>query len=182
MGPGTGFYDVVVLVEREIDQVDAAQLRALHEGVDEQVCYHVLLPVQDPARGVEGAMGALSTGEVFVAPPVTVPGRGDDELRDELLEECRARVHSSIAALEATGARATGSPVCQEPVHALIDLVGELDAREVIIMTRPHVVREFFHLDWTSRAERRLRVPVLHLLEHEHPDLGDGPGPVAARP
>lgn len=163
---GSGFYDVVVLVEREIDQVDAAQLLALHEGVDEQVCYHVLLPVEDPAHGVEGAMGALSTGEVFAVPPAPVPLPVTGDLRDELLAECRTRVRSSVAALEATGARATGSPVCQEPVHALIDQVGELDAREVIILTRPHVVREFLHLDWTSRAERRLQVPVLHLLAH----------------
>lgn len=178
MGSGTEFYDVVVLVEREVDRVDAAQLLALHEGIDEQVCYHVLLPVQDPARGVEGAMGALSTGEVFAAPPVSVPGGVDEGLRDELLEECRARVRSSVAVLEATGARATGSPVCHEPVHALIDQVGALDAREVIILTRPHLVREFFHLDWTSRAERRLRVPVLHLLEHDHGAGDDGSGPV----
>ncbi len=181
MGSGADFYDVVVLVEHEIDQVDAAQLRALHEGIDEQVCYHVLLPVEDPARGVEGAMGALSTGEVFVAPPVTVPGDGDEQLRDELLTECRARVRSSVAALEATGACATGSPVCQEPVQALQDQVARLDAREVIIVTRPHLVREFFHLDWTSRAERRLRVPVLHLLEHQHPRRGDGPGHATTR-
>ena len=32
---------------------------------------------------------------------------------------------------------------------------------------RPHVVAEFFHLDWTSQARRKLGVPVLHLLEHE---------------
>jgi hypothetical protein len=29
------------------------------------------------------------------------------------------------------------------------------------------VVAELFHVDWASRARRRLGVPVLHLLEHE---------------
>ena len=29
------------------------------------------------------------------------------------------------------------------------------------------MVREFFHVDWTHRARRKLGVPVLHLLEHE---------------
>lgn len=32
---------------------------------------------------------------------------------------------------------------------------------------RPHVVAEFFHVDWASRARRHLGVPILHLLEHE---------------
>ena len=35
------------------------------------------------------------------------------------------------------------------------------------MLTRPHVVAEFFRMDWSSRARRRLGVPVLHLLEHE---------------
>ena len=46
----------------------------------------------------------------------------------------------------------------------------EVDGREAIILTRPHIVSEFFHLDWTSKARRRLGVPILHLLEHENFD------------
>ena len=41
-------------------------------------------------------------------------------------------------------------------------------AREVL--TRPHVVAEFFHVDSTSRARRKIGLPVLHLLEHENFD------------
>ncbi|UMG93491.1 hypothetical protein [Nocardioides sp. TF02-7] len=44
------------------------------------------------------------------------------------------------------------------------------------MLTRPHVVAEFFHVDWTSRARRRLGVPVLHLLEHETFDEQAGGG------
>ena len=51
-----------------------------------------------------------------------------------------------------------------------------VDAREVIILTRPHVVAEFFHVDWTSRARRKIGVPVLHLLEHENFDEQAGGG------
>ena len=32
------------------------------------------------------------------------------------------------------------------------------------------MVSEFFHVDWTSRARRKIGVPVLHLLEHENFD------------
>ena len=40
----TETYDVVLLVEQELSAADAAQVRSLHEGLDEPVTYHVLLP------------------------------------------------------------------------------------------------------------------------------------------
>ena len=49
-------------------------------------------------------------------------------------------------------------------------------AEEIIVMTRPHVVAEFLHLDWASKARRRLGVPVLHLIEHEPLDAEAGTG------
>ena len=52
----------------------------------------------------------------------------------------------------------------------------QTQAAEVIILTRPHVVAEFFHVDWTSRARRKIGVPVLHLLEHESFDEQAGGG------
>ena len=42
-------YDVVLLVEQALSAADAAQVRSLHEGLDEPVDYHVLLPVEDAA-------------------------------------------------------------------------------------------------------------------------------------
>jgi len=60
-----------------------------------------------------------------------------------------------------------GDIVSIDPIDALASKVASVDAREAIILTRPHVVAEFFHLDWTSQARRKLGVPVLHLLEHE---------------
>ena len=62
------------------------------------------------------------------------------------------------------------------PIDALADKVTDVDGREAIILTRPHVVAEFFHLDWTSRARRKIGVPVLHLLEHENFDEQAGGG------
>ena len=53
---------------------------------------------------------------------------------------------------------------------------GGSAANEIIVMTRPHVVAELFHLDWTSRARRHLGVPILHLLEHEPLDIEAGYG------
>ena len=66
--------------------------------------------------------------------------------------------------------------VTEPPVDALARAVEAVDGREAIILTRPHVVAEFFHVDWTSRARRRIGVPVLHLLEHENFDEQAGGG------
>ena len=55
-------------------------------------------------------------------------------------------------------------------------MVADQQAAEVIVMTRPHNVSELFHRDWTSRARRRLGVPLLHLLEHEPLDIEAGYG------
>ena len=46
-------YHVVLLVEQALTRVDAAQVRSLHEGLDEPVAYHVLLPLEDAAARIE---------------------------------------------------------------------------------------------------------------------------------
>ena len=171
-------YDVVVLVEQPLSPTDVTNLVALHEGVDEAVRYHLLLPVEDPAARVESAIGSLGSGELLTTPPVLVDPENVEELRHESRERCDADVAAGVAALEATGAAAVGLAVTGEPVDALVARAGEVDAREVIVLTRPHVIAELFHVDWTSRARRKLGVPVLHLLEHESFDeqAGDGEG------
>ena len=88
-------------------------------------------------------------------------------------------VDATVKAIEEAGGRAVGEPVTNDPIRALVAKVAEVDAREVIILTRPHVVSEFFHLDWTSPARRKLGVPVLHLLEHENFDEQAGDGEAA---
>ena len=70
------------------------------------------------------------------------------------------------------------SPPERPPIEALKAKVAQVDGREAIILTRPHVVAEFFHVDWSSQARRKIGVPVLHLLEHETFDeqAGEGEG------
>jgi hypothetical protein len=123
-------------------------------------------------------MGALAGGEVLATPTMFMDAEDIEEIRNEVLEAARAAVRDSVAHLEAAGGTAVGDIVSVDPIQALAKKVGDVDAREAIILTRPHVVSEFFHLDWTSRARRKLGVPVLHLLEHETFDeqAGEGEG------
>ncbi len=171
-------YDVVLLIEQPFTTKDATNLRGLHEDIEDPVLYHVLLPVEDASARVESAMGSLATGEVLATPAVTVNDSDFDGLREELLDTCREGVEATVKVIEQAGGRAVGVPVTNDPIRALIDKVAEVGAAEVIILTRPHLVRDFLHLDWTSRARRKLGVPVLHLLEHENFDeqAGEGEG------
>jgi hypothetical protein len=52
-------YTVVLLVEQALSAGDAAQVRSLHEDIEADVHYRVLLPVEDAAARVEAAMGAV---------------------------------------------------------------------------------------------------------------------------
>ena len=53
------------------------------------------------------------------------------------VERSRRDLESTLAALRASGAEATGSITSAPPVDALVEKVSEVDGREAIILTRP---------------------------------------------
>ena len=160
-------YDVVLLVEQALSAADAAQVRSLHEALDAQVVYHVLLPMADAAAAVEASLGVMG-GADLMAPAMTPSPDDIEALREENRERAERDLAATVGALEGTGATVGSRTIVSEPpVDALAAKVAEVDGQEAIVLTRPHVVAEFFHLDWTSKARRKLGVPVLHLLEHE---------------
>lgn len=163
-------YDVVLLVEQALSPEDARQVRSLHESLDQQVTYHVLLPMEDAAARVEAAMGSLGAGEMVVSPALAMNEVDLEEVRRDCADRSKKDLAATLACLTAAGAKVEGEVISDPPIEALAKAVVETDAQEAIILTRPHVVAEFFHVDWTSRARRKLGVPVLHLLEHENFD------------
>jgi len=167
-----GAYHVVLLVEQALTAADAAQVRSLHEGFDQPVVYHVLMPLEDAAARIESAMGSLSAGEVLTSPTLAMNDVDLEAVRRDCQERSNDDLAATLTALRAAGATATAEGrVCGEPpIDALAAEVARVDAGEAIILTRPHVVAEFFHVDWTSKARRKIGVPVLHLLEHENFD------------
>ena len=167
MDTGRERYDVVLLVEQELTDQDAHVVRELHEGLDDQeVVYHVLLPMSDAAAAVEASMTAIGSGDLVVPAP-NVAADDIAALREECRDDAEKALAASMQALTAAGASAGTATVVEEsPVDALAAKVKEVAAGEAIILTRPHLVAEFFHVDWTSRARRHIGVPVLHLLEH----------------
>jgi hypothetical protein len=169
-------YDVVLLIEQPLSRQDAIQVRGLHEDVEEHVRYHVLLPVEDAAARVESAMGSLAASEVLASPALVMDDMNLEDVQRDLLERAREELTGCLKRLTDAGADAVGEIVSIDPIDALAAKVATVDGREAIILTRPHVVAEFFHLDWTSRARRKIGVPVLHLLEHESFDEQAGGG------
>ena len=169
-------YDVVLLVEQPLTAADAAQVRSLHEDFDAHVVYHVLLPLVDAAAAVEASLGAIG-GADLLAPPMTPSPDELAALRDEQKDQADNDLAVTTDALRSAGAEiGSASVVSDPPIEALAAKVADVDGREAIVLTRPHVVAEFFHVDWTSRARRKLGVPVLHLLEHENFDEQAGGG------
>ena len=173
---GQGTYDVVLLVEQALTAADAQQVRSLHAEIEDPVVYHVLLPLEDAAARVESSLGTLGTGDLMAAPALAMSDVDLEALRRECEENSSAELRQTLAAMTAAGGTVTGKVTSEPPVEALAALVTAVDAREAIILTRSHVVAEFFHVDWTSRARRKLGVPVLHLIEHESFDEQAGAG------
>jgi nucleotide-binding universal stress UspA family protein len=155
-------YNVALLVERQLIDIDADQILALHEGVDDDVTYHMLMPVDSSPASLSASMTAFG-GAQFV--PLEEPA-SFTRIEDELRRDAQQELDGSAALLKTRGQAVTTKLVEYDPIDALVELVKEQACDEVIILTEPHVVREFLHVDWTSRARRKLDVPTLHLLEH----------------
>ncbi|MGZ5370777.1 hypothetical protein [Aeromicrobium sp.] len=155
-------YDVALLIERQLNQLDADQIVALHEGLDEPVTYHLLLPVESSTAVLSSSLSALGAGQFM---PPTEPDVLA-EVQREIKTAGQAELEASGALLRARTENVTETLTEDDPVITLADLVKKTSAAEAIILTEPHTMSEFFHLDWTSRARRKLDVPTLHLLEH----------------
>ena len=155
-------YDVALLIERQLSDLDAEQVVALHEGLDDTVVYHLLLPVDTSASMLASSMSALGGGQIMTIADADMIA----DVQNELSSAGQAELDASAALLTSRSQQVTVTLTEDDPISALSDLVSETSSAEAIILTESHIVREFLHVDWTSRAKRKLDVPTLHLLEH----------------
>ena len=77
-----------------------------------------------------------------------------------------AKESATAEALRQSGSEAVGQVIEAHPLDKLKSVVEEAEADEVIVLTAPHYVEEFFHRDWASRARHKVGVPVLKLFAH----------------
>ncbi|CAM5591055.1 Indole-3-glycerol phosphate synthase OS=Streptomyces glaucescens OX=1907 GN=SGLAU_25965 PE=4 SV=1 [Streptomyces glaucescens] len=150
----------VLMIEKALTSADVEFVTTLHG--DEPVRFHVLLqPRGEQADRLLRAIDDLAIGAVEEA-----VREGETPEGEEARSEGERALEVSLAALRAAGSTADGRLVEDHPLDALKSLVAEVGADEVIVLTDPHYVEEFFHRDWASRARHKVGVPVLKLFSH----------------
>jgi hypothetical protein len=148
------------MIEKALTSADVEFVTTLHG--DEQVSFHVLLqPRGEQADRLLRAIDDIALGELDEA-----VREGSTPEGDVAMNVGEKALEVSLAALRAAGSEAEGRLVDDHPLEALKRLVGEVGADEVIVLTDPHYVEEFFHRDWASRARHKVGVPVLKLFSH----------------
>ena len=144
-------YTVIILAEQQLSAGDAAEVTSLHDAIEDQRHYHVLIPCENAAVQVETALGSFAATDVTGSPPAPVDVDVDEVAGGLIDSNAESDVRGSVQAIQATGHDADGSYTSGDPIAALETVAREQHADEVIVMTRPHVVAEL-HTDWSSRA------------------------------
>ncbi|MEW2530564.1 indole-3-glycerol phosphate synthase [Streptomyces sp. NPDC047071] len=150
----------VLMIEKALTSADVEFVTTLHG--EEPVTFHVLLqPRGDQADRLLRAIDDVALGELDEA-----VREGDVPEGDAAVGPAEQALQVSLTALWAAGSAAEGKLIEDHPLDALRELVDAAGADEVIVLTDPHYVEEFFHRDWASRARHKVGVPVLKLFSH----------------
>ncbi|MFD7863771.1 indole-3-glycerol phosphate synthase [Streptomyces sp. NPDC057682] len=148
------------MIEKPLTSADVEFVTTLHG--EERISFVVLMqPRGDQADILLRAIDDLAMGELKEAARESeVPeGKNARESADLALEV-------SVEALRQAGCEAVGQVIEDHPLDKLKSVVDDARADEVIVLTAPHYVEEFFHRDWASRARHKVGVPVLKLFAH----------------
>ncbi|GEC03760.1 hypothetical protein SSP24_14150 [Streptomyces spinoverrucosus] len=150
----------VLMIEKALTSADVEFVTTLHG--DEPVTFHVLLqPRGEQADRLLRAIDDLAMGAIDEA-----AREGETPEGEAAKSEGQRALDVSLQALRASGSTAEGRLIEDHPLDALKGVVEEVGADEVIVLTDPHYVEEFFHRDWASRARHKVGVPVLKLFSH----------------
>lgn len=155
-------FTTVLMIEKPLVPAEVEMVTTLHG--DEPVSFVVLMQPRGDQDRLLRAVDDVALGYLEDA------ARENDvpEGQDAFPPAERALAHS-LEALRQAGAQAEGEVVEDHPLDALRTVVERTGADEVIVLTAPHFVEEFFHRDWTSRARHKVGVPVLKLFA-QHDD------------
>jgi hypothetical protein len=148
------------MIEKPLTPEDVEFVSSLH--TDEVISFVVLMqPRGDQADVLLRAIDDVAMGELKEA-----SREGEEPEGKAARVPAELALEHSLTALRAQGSQATGQVVERHPLERLRAVVEEAGADEVIVLTEPHYVEEFFHRDWASRARHQVGVPVLKLFAH----------------
>ncbi|MFJ9639259.1 indole-3-glycerol phosphate synthase [Streptomyces sp. NPDC101178] len=148
------------MIEKPLTPEDVDFVTTLHG--EERISFVVLLqPRGDQADVLLRAIDDVAMGELKEA-----VREGEEPEGKEAREPAEIGLEYSLRALREAGAEAVGQVIEDHPLDKLKTVVEDAGADEVIVLTAPHYVEEFFHRDWASRARHKVGVPVLKLFAH----------------
>ncbi|MFW6692408.1 indole-3-glycerol phosphate synthase [Streptomyces sp. MAR4 CNX-425] len=153
-------FTTVLMIEKPLAPVDVEMVTTLHG--QEPVSFVVLLQPRGDQGVLLRALDDVALGELEDA-----VRESDEPEGHEALPTARMALEHSLKALREKGAQAVGEIVDRHPLDLLKSVVEQTRADEVIVLTAPHLVEEFFHRDWASRARHKVGVPVLKLFAHD---------------
>ncbi|MGW0732740.1 indole-3-glycerol phosphate synthase [Streptomyces sp. NPDC002851] len=147
------------MIEKGLSSVDVEFVTTLHGNED--VSFVVLMQPRGDQDRLLRAIDDVAIGRLEEAVHEAVEGEGA-----EATAPARLALEHSLQELRAAGHEAVGHIVEDHPIDRLKTVAKETEADEVIVLTAPHYVEEFFHRDWASRARHKVGVPVLKLYAH----------------
>ncbi|WP_327066707.1 indole-3-glycerol phosphate synthase [Kitasatospora sp. NBC_01250] len=150
-------FKTVLMIEKALSDADVELVTTLHG--EEKVSFVVLMQPRGKQDELLRALDDVALGHL-------------DKVVHEHEEPNGAAVAAeslehSLRHLRRAGAEAVGRVVETDPLDSLRSVVEETSADEVLVLTAPHFVEEFFHRDWASKARHKVGVPVLKLFASE---------------
>ncbi|MEV5375152.1 indole-3-glycerol phosphate synthase [Streptosporangium nondiastaticum] len=158
----------VLMIEQPLSATDVDFVTTLH---DDELSFVVLMQPRGAEDRLLRAIDDVALGELERAVHEADEPEGEQALRPAALA-----LEHSLRSLREAGCEAVGQLVEGHPLDLLKSVVEQTHADEVIVLTAPHLVEEFFHRDWASRARHKVGVPVLKLYAHNDEEdyaLGD---------
>lgn len=146
----------VLMIEKPLTPVDVDLVTTLHG--DEPVSFVVLMQPRGDQERLLRALDDVALGELDKI------AHEEEEIKGD--HAASAALNHSLTELRKAGSEAVGEIVEEHPLDMLRSVVEKTKADEVIVLTSPHLVEEFFHRDWASQARHKVGVPVLKLYAH----------------
>lgn len=155
----------MLVVEQTINQHDLEYVVGLHaDNVEDGMAaenYVIVVPVGKENGKVLATLDDLALGNFKGA---------EEDSRDEPLNqavvEAREVMTGTVEAFQQAGKQATGELLGGHPVDGLKAIAAKYVVDEIIVLTVPHLVEEFFHRDLASRLRKATDLPTLRLLAH----------------
>ncbi len=151
---GTHVFKTVLMIEKALSDADVELVTTLHS--DEKVSFIVLMQPRGRQDELLRALDDVALGHLDKVVHEHDATESTPTLATESLEH-------SLRHLREAGADAVGEVVEDKPLDHLRSVVENNAADEVVVLTSPHFVEEFFHRDWASQARHKVGVPVLRL-------------------